>query len=249
MMWLDTPIVIRLPIWAESNNANVPYGNFKGFPKVIVHCLGPGVIYIFPVPFTSSYRKIIQAWGGKVQPCRTGNWHHHHSYRRAQYQATHWLAGAQFLQMIFPKRLATVGKKYPFCFWLLFDVVFFLLVFFVECILQFERIILQHTQSTSTVEVWSVFADRIIAWIWDLCFAAVRPHQPGSSTGFFSRNFAATAPGSYTYPTQTGSWEPNSSTQKMHLGVIWEGMKNVNVFRCDATFFGGIQNYFLVSYM
>lgn len=31
--WLDTPIIIRLPIWAESNNANVSYGNFKGFPK------------------------------------------------------------------------------------------------------------------------------------------------------------------------------------------------------------------------
>lgn len=67
--WLDTPIIIRLPIWAESNNANVPYGNFKGFPKNNTALFGARWHIMTPVPFTSSYRKIIQAWG-KVQPCR-----------------------------------------------------------------------------------------------------------------------------------------------------------------------------------
>ena len=141
----------------------------------------------------------------------TGNWHHHHSYRRAQYQATHWLAGAQFLQMIFPKRLAAVGKKVSFLFLASFWCSFFLLVFFLWSLFDIWKN--QHPATYSINEDrWSLLRSSPTGSSHEYGIFVLLQFvltSLGAQPEFFSRrssgdHVAATAPGSYTYPTQTG---------------------------------------------
>ena len=88
------------------------------------------------------------------------------------------LTGRQVFLPWYYLKLAVGGRSLLFG-WLLEDRFF---ISFKECLFYFGRIsILQHTWFEDS-NVWFVFIPaRIIAWIWDLCFAAVPPHQPGSS--------------------------------------------------------------------